>query len=118
MTIGITGRRYAARRHKTATEDTYHSMAVSRGASALGVALALGEIEDAPESAICRDWSLYSSVASTSGVAGTSSVSGLAGAGSAGGASMGGAGGGAVAQDLYNLEAERGLSVFDIRHRL
>ena len=36
----------AARRGaKTATEDTYHSMAVSRGASALGVALALGEIE-------------------------------------------------------------------------
>ncbi|HEV2496022.1 MAG TPA: TonB-dependent receptor [Terriglobia bacterium] len=26
--------------------------------------------------------------------------------------------GGAVAQDLYNLEAERGLSVFDTRHRL
>ena len=50
----------------TATEDTYHSMAVSRGASALGVALALGEIEDAPESAICKDWSLYSRVASTS----------------------------------------------------
>jgi cyanuric acid amidohydrolase len=51
---------------KTATEDTYHSMAVSRGASALGVALALGEIERAPETAICKDWSLYSRVASTS----------------------------------------------------
>ena len=57
----------AARRGaKTATEDTYHSMAVSRGASALGVAVALGEIGRAPESAICKDWSLYSSVASTS----------------------------------------------------
>ena len=57
----------AARRgQETATEDTYHSMAVSRGASALGVALALGEIEDAPESAVCKDWSLYSGVASTS----------------------------------------------------
>jgi cyanuric acid amidohydrolase len=57
----------AARRGaKTATEDTYYSMAVSRGASALGVALALGEIGAAPESAICKDWSLYSSVASTS----------------------------------------------------
>ncbi len=57
----------AARRgQKTATEDTYYSMAVSRGASALGVALALGEIKDAPEQAICRDWSLYSGVASTS----------------------------------------------------
>jgi cyanuric acid amidohydrolase len=51
---------------KAATEDTYHSMAVSRGASALGVALALGEIGAAPESAICKDWSLYSTVASTS----------------------------------------------------
>jgi cyanuric acid amidohydrolase len=57
----------AARRGvATATDDTYQSMAVSRGASALGVALALGEIEDAPEEAICRDWSLYSGVASTS----------------------------------------------------
>jgi cyanuric acid amidohydrolase len=57
----------AARRGlRTATEDTYHSMALSRGASALGVALALGEIEDAPETAVCRDWSLYSGVASTS----------------------------------------------------
>ena len=56
----------AKRGARTATEDTYYSMAVSRGASALGVALALGEIEAAPESAICKDWSLYSSVASTS----------------------------------------------------
>ncbi len=57
----------AARRGaRTATEDTYHSMALSRGASALGVALALGEIEAAPEAAICKDWPLYSSVASTS----------------------------------------------------
>jgi hypothetical protein len=31
--------------------------------------------------------------------------------------SIGGAGG-TVAQDLFNLEAERGLSVFDVRHRL
>lgn len=49
-----------------ATGDTYHSMALSRGASALGVTLALGEVKDAPEQAICRDWSLYSKVASTS----------------------------------------------------
>jgi len=49
-----------------ATDDTYHSMALSRGASALGVALALGEIGEAPEAAICRDWSLHSAVASTS----------------------------------------------------
>src|SRR5262249_8785034 len=57
----------AARRGaRTATEDTYHSMALSRGASALGVALALGEVKAAPESVVCGDWSLYSSVASTS----------------------------------------------------
>ena len=57
----------AARRGvTTATEDTYHSMALSRGASALGVALALGEVDSAPESAICNDWSLFSRVASTS----------------------------------------------------
>lgn len=49
-----------------ATQDTYHSMALSRGASALGVALALGEIARASEASVCRDWSLYSSVASTS----------------------------------------------------
>jgi len=48
------------------TDDTYHSMALSRGASALGVAVALGEVPAAPEAAICRDWSLYSNVASTS----------------------------------------------------
>ena len=57
----------AERRGATvATDDTYYSMALSRGASALGVALALGEIKDAPESAVCRDWSLHSGVASTS----------------------------------------------------
>ena len=39
--------------------DTYHSMALSRGASALGVALALGEIPTPPEAAVCRDWSLF-----------------------------------------------------------
>jgi cyanuric acid amidohydrolase len=51
---------------KVATGDTYHSMALSRGASALGVAQALGEIPNASESAVCHDWSLYSKVASTS----------------------------------------------------
>ena len=57
----------AERRGATvATDDTYRSMALSRGASALGVALALGEIKDAPESVVCRDWSLHSGVASTS----------------------------------------------------
>jgi cyanuric acid amidohydrolase len=59
----------AARRGvSVATDDTYHSMALSRGASALGVAVALGEVPaaTATEAAICRDWSLYSNVASTS----------------------------------------------------
>lgn len=59
----------AARRGATvATDDTYHSMALSRGASALGVAVALGEVSAAAatEAAICRDWSLHSGVASTS----------------------------------------------------
>jgi cyanuric acid amidohydrolase len=58
----------AARRGApVATEDTYHSMALSRGASALGVAVALGEVPvAATEAAICHDWSLFSRVASTS----------------------------------------------------
>ena len=57
----------AARRGvSTVTADTYHSMALSRGASALGVALALGEVTQASEAAVCKDWSLHSGVASTS----------------------------------------------------
>ena len=48
-------RRRARRGAAIATEDTYHSMALSRGASALGVALALGEVDRAAtEAAICR----------------------------------------------------------------
>ena len=49
------------------TEDTYGSMGYSRGASALGVALALGETKNenlAP--AVLEDWATYSGVASTS----------------------------------------------------
>lgn len=50
------------------THDTYESMGYNRGASALGVALALGEIEEGAvtDESICKDWSLYSRVASTS----------------------------------------------------
>lgn len=50
------------------THDTYESMGYNRGASALGVALALGEIEEGSvtDESICKDWSLYSGVASTS----------------------------------------------------
>jgi cyanuric acid amidohydrolase len=56
-----------ARHQTTITEDSYGSMAYSRGASALGVAVALGEVDiGAIEDAVLNDWSLYSSVASTS----------------------------------------------------
>ncbi|WP_017301343.1 ring-opening amidohydrolase [Nodosilinea nodulosa] len=50
------------------TQDSYKSMAYSRGASALGVALALGEIQPAELRAedICANYDLYSTVASTS----------------------------------------------------
>jgi cyanuric acid amidohydrolase len=59
----------AAQRGQTvATEDTYLSMGFSRGASALGVALALGEIHAAAvsDAVVCNDASLYSGRASTS----------------------------------------------------
>ena len=60
----------AERRGRTVTtEDTYESMARSRGASALGVAVALGEAGAgtlASDNVICRDWSLWSARASTS----------------------------------------------------
>ena len=51
-----------------AVNDTYKSMGYSRGASALGVAIALGEIEETQvnDEVICHDWNLYSKVASTS----------------------------------------------------
>jgi len=62
----LTAERIAASQAPTVCEDTYESMGYSRGASALGVALALGEISAAPEQAVCADWSLYSGVASTS----------------------------------------------------
>ena len=50
------------------TTDTYESMGYSRGASALGVALALGEVAEGriTDDAICADWNLTSGVASTS----------------------------------------------------
>jgi cyanuric acid amidohydrolase len=54
-----------ARGVETVTVDTYESMGYSRGASALGVGLALGEIQ-VGEASVLRDWSLASSVASTS----------------------------------------------------
>lgn len=57
-----------ARGHDVATHDTYESMAYSRGGSALGIALATGELSEdqITDEKICRDWSIYSGVASTS----------------------------------------------------
>jgi cyanuric acid amidohydrolase len=52
-----------------AQQDSYKSMAHSRAASALGVALALGEISPldlTSENVICNNYDLFSSVASTS----------------------------------------------------
>ncbi|OAF07676.1 cyanuric acid amidohydrolase [Bradyrhizobium centrolobii] len=56
-----------ARGNKTATTSAYGSMAYSRGASALGVAVALGEIApDIRDEDVLRSHDLFSSVASTS----------------------------------------------------
>src|SRR5438270_484502 len=57
-----------ARGQQPRTRDLRASGAYSRGASALGVALALGEIPEArvSDAAICSDWGLYSLVAHTS----------------------------------------------------
>ncbi len=58
-----------ARGRAVATGDTYESMGLSRGASALGVALALGEVAPAAlssDAVVCRDFSLWSTRASTS----------------------------------------------------
>lgn len=55
-----------ARGATVATHDTYHSMGLSRGASALGVAVALGEIGVVTDAAIGADTTLYSGCASCS----------------------------------------------------
>jgi cyanuric acid amidohydrolase len=56
-----------ARGHTTVTTSAYGSMAYSRGASALGVAVALGETGNAiGDEQVLKDWNLFSSVASTS----------------------------------------------------
>jgi cyanuric acid amidohydrolase len=55
------------RGHKTVTTSAYGSMGYSRGASALGVARALGEIEfEIEEDQVLKNWELFSSVASSS----------------------------------------------------
>ena len=58
-----------SRGETVATEDTYKSMGYGRGASSLGVALALGEVDEAAacdDDRVLHDWDLYSSVASAS----------------------------------------------------
>ena len=55
-----------ARGQKVVTTSAYGSMGYSRGASALGVASALGEIDGVCEEQILKNWELFSSVASTS----------------------------------------------------
>ncbi|SCB40043.1 barbiturase [Bradyrhizobium shewense] len=56
-----------ARGNKTVTTSAYSSMAYSRGASALGVAAALGEIgSDVRDEDVLRRYDLFSKVASTS----------------------------------------------------
>jgi len=56
------------RQKEVITEDTYVSMGYSRGASALGVAVALGEIDgtEITSGGIGHDWSLFSGRASAS----------------------------------------------------
>ncbi|UGY06381.1 ring-opening amidohydrolase [Bradyrhizobium quebecense] len=56
-----------ARGHEPVTNSAYGSMAYSRGASALGVAVALGEVEsEIDDEHVLRRFDLFSSVASTS----------------------------------------------------
>ncbi|NNE83962.1 MAG: ring-opening amidohydrolase, partial [Alphaproteobacteria bacterium] len=57
-----------ARGRDVVTADTYASMSYTRGASALGIALALGELDESQvtDAAIGHDWSLYSGRASAS----------------------------------------------------
>ena len=54
------------RGHEVVTEDTLKSMDISNSTTALGIAVALGEIEAPDAAQIHRDLSLYSSVASCS----------------------------------------------------
>ncbi|CAI6086144.1 ring-opening amidohydrolase [Cohnella sp. JJ-181] len=57
-----------ARGVDVAVDDTYKSMGYSRGASALGAAIALGELrpEEVGDDDVCRSWDKFSDVASTS----------------------------------------------------
>ncbi len=58
-----------SRGKKVVTHDTYESMGYNRGASAIGVGVALGEIdrEKLDDNTVMNDFTKYSGVASTSG---------------------------------------------------
>ena len=56
----------AHRRGKTVACEVHESMGVSNGTTALGIAVALGELKMPKAEQICRDLDLYSSVASCS----------------------------------------------------
>jgi len=58
--------RDAARRGQTVACEVHDSMGVSNGTTALGIGVALGEISVPKAEQICKDLSLYSSVASCS----------------------------------------------------
>ena len=64
----LTNERIETSDERLVTDDTYKSMAYARGASALGVASALGEIDGAvvADEAVLRDFDRYSAVASVS----------------------------------------------------
>ena len=58
----------AARGKHCVSDNAVECSSKAKGASAMGVALALGEIPESAvrDEAICKDWSLYSNVATTS----------------------------------------------------
>jgi barbiturase len=58
--------RDAESRHQTLACEVHDSMGVSNGTTALGIAVALGEVSMPKAEQICRDLDLYSSVASCS----------------------------------------------------
>jgi cyanuric acid amidohydrolase len=58
--------REAESRHKTVFCEVHDSMGVSNGTTALGIAVALGEVAMPKAEQICKDLGLYSSVASCS----------------------------------------------------
>jgi cyanuric acid amidohydrolase len=62
----LTSERVLAAATECTTKDTYRSMALSRAASALGVALATGEVHQVTQADIAANYDLFSSVASTS----------------------------------------------------